>query len=308
MARKTRKSLEEKMKKVYEAAEKKEKQGLVTTQERLWELNLKNVVYRTSDYFFLADGSYVANCGYDPVSKRNIWMKFDNVPSAVLEALFESAHAEECDNRRHDDYRDSEYDHFLTHDYDEYKNCMNPVERKLVSEDYGNPESIVINRICGGQPHGDDYTPVDFSSLPDSSSIGTNSEGSFDDETRLLMKRIVATYVDGLPVKRKNKFYRYFNSSLMQTEIAEMEGVSKHAISKWKKRFVEEVAEVFKKLGYPVSGAEKIVIETAEQKAYGKADAKGTHNMHCRNVMTELDNLYEREGDEYDSTGRLILA
>ena len=184
MARKTRKSLEEKMKKVYEAAEKKEKQGLVTTQERLWELNLKNVVYRTSDYFFLADGSYVANCGYDPVSKRNIWMKFDNVPSAVLEALFESAHAEECDNRRHDDYRDSEYDHFLTHDYDEYKNCMNPVERKLVGEDYGNPESIVINRICGGQPHGDDYTPVDFSSLPDSSSIGTNSEGSFDDKTR----------------------------------------------------------------------------------------------------------------------------
>lgn len=276
MAYKTRESLANKMEAAYSAAAAKEGREITRQRISIDMINPKVIAYRCRSGCLLFDGRYITRF-WDAENDTHPWMEVDNLPVATLRCLVNGDHEEDTQQEQKECHEDFEYQNYL-----KTETLTNPVDRYAYQSNFGNPENIVIRRLCGTGKHR--LPTIDLSTLGTDPHIGFTTSGHFDEKTKRQIKAIVRAFIMGLPEKKRDDCLWLFSTDLMQKEIAEMTGVSDEAISKRKKGYVKKLAELFRSHGYPVITKDEEKEEAEQRRSYAdhyEAASKALKELYC---------------------------
>ncbi len=281
MVYKTRRSLADKLEAAFCAAAAKEGGKITIKRFSFKGLNPKEIAYSCKDGTFLSDGRYITRF-WDPDKDSYHWYAVDNLPVSTLRCLVGGDHDVDTQKKRKDVYEDYEYQNYLKKVDTDDPNLVDPIDRKAYRNNYGNPEDIVIRKLC---PEKKARLPrIDLSRLGKDPCIGFTESGRFDDETKRQIKAIARAFIMSLPKKKRDDCVWLFSSDLMQKEIAEMEGVSEAAISKRKKWYIDKLAAIFSEHGYPVANKNEKKQETEIRKSYAEhfeVASKALREIYC---------------------------
>lgn len=284
MAYKTRKSLADKMEAAFSVAAKKEGREITMDRFSSGKLNPKEIAYRSRDGILLYDGRYITRFWDGNGYPR---MAVSNLPVSTLRCLVDGDHDVETQNERNEVHEDFEYQNYLKKEGTDTPNIVNPIDRSAYQSNFGNPEDIVIRKLC---PEKRRCLPViDLAALANDPHIGFMPSGRFDDEMRAQIKAIAHAFLKSLPPDKRKDCIFLFTTTLMQKEIAEMEGVSEAAISKRKRKYIDKLAAIFHKHGYPVITKDEKKQETEQRQSYED---------HYKAVSGALKDLYCPEEEE----------
>ena len=285
MAKKTRENLQRKMDQVYEAAAKKEGNPVFLSRVKDEDFH-GNIAYYSPNGIMLKDGRYVTR--FWDGEKAYRMRAINNLPVETLQALFESDHGTNLQERYKEENEDYAYQNFLRKEDSEDPNLVNPMDAQAYRTNLGDPARVVLERLCPASPPR--INPVGVIGM-----VGSR----YDAPTVRCLKQMAGDIIDNLSETERKDFFMIFCSDLSQTEIAAMEKVSTPMITKRKKNLIRKISAIFRDKGYtPIT----------KEQAKDEAKQRASYAQHYESASTALRKIYnpslsEKKGyEERDNT------